>query len=68
MKSEKELPTLWTQKETAIYLRKSIRTVSRLVKSGRIRGFKLGENGDILIYAETVTEENINSIKPRFNS
>lgn len=67
MKSEnKELPTLWTQKETANYLRKSVRTVSRLIKNGRIRGFKLGGNGDILIYAETVTEENLNAIKPKF--
>lgn len=66
MKSETEPPILWNKKETAIYLRKSVRTISRLVKNGRIKSFKAGVNGGVLIYAETVTEENLNSIKPKF--
>jgi hypothetical protein len=65
MKSEKELRTLWTVKETATYIRKSARTVIRRLKCGKIQGFK---DGNILIYADTVIEENLNSIKPKFKN
>lgn len=69
MKTEKiELRTLWTVKETATYLRKSVKTIRRRLKCDRIKGFKEGKNGNILIYADTVTEENLNSIKPKFKN
>jgi len=64
MENQNSSRILWTKKETANYLRKSTKTVSRLLSNGRIRGFKLGRG--VLIYADTVTEENINSIKPKF--
>lgn len=56
---------LWTRIETANYIKSSIKTVDRLLRDGRIRGFKIGRK--VLIYPETVTEENINSITPKFN-
>ena len=58
-------PTLWDKKETSKHLRSSEKTIDRLIKNGRIKAFKMGRK--VLIYAETVTEENINSIKPKFN-
>lgn len=42
----------------------STKTIDRLIKDGRIKGFKLGRK--VLIYSETLTEHNINSIKPKF--
>ncbi len=64
MKNQNSSPTLWTKKDTASYLRCSIKTVERLTKDGRIRGFKIGRK--VLIYPDSVTEENINSIRPKF--
>jgi excisionase family DNA binding protein len=58
-------PTYWTKKETSCHLRSSVKTVDRLISNGRIKAFKMGRK--VLIYAETVTEENINSIRPKFN-
>jgi excisionase family DNA binding protein len=57
-------PTYWDKKDTSKHLRCSIKTVDRLIKNGRIRAFKMGRK--VLVYAETVTESNINSIKPKF--
>ena len=65
MEKQKNPPAFWTKKETSCHLRASTKTVDRLISNGRIRAFKIGRK--VLIYAETVTEENINSIKPKFN-
>lgn len=65
MTTQKSTPTFWNKKQTASYLCCSTKTVGRLISSGRIRAFKMGRK--VLVYAETVTEENINSIKPKFN-
>ncbi len=64
MESQKTPPVFWTKKETSSHLRSSTKTVGRLITNGRIRAFKIGRK--VLVYAETVTEENINSIKPKF--
>jgi excisionase family DNA binding protein len=64
MKNQNSSSTLWTKKDTAIYLRCSIKTIERLTKDGRIRGFKIGRK--VLIYPDTVTEENLNAVKPKF--
>ena len=66
MKKETKNQTLWSKKEASEYLRSSTKTVDRLVKDGRIRAFKCGRK--VLIYSETLTEENINAIKPNFNN
>ena len=57
-------PILWNKKQTSSYLCCSIKTVDRLIRNGRIKAFKMGSK--VLIYADTVTEANINSIKPVF--
>lgn len=44
----------------------SVRTLDRLIRDGRIRAFKLGKR--VLIYYDSLTEENINSIKPKFQN
>ena len=53
-----------TRKEAGETLKSSLKTIDRLLKEGRIKGFKLGRK--VLIYSETLTEENINAIKPNF--
>ena len=68
MENQNLPPILWTQKETATYLRKSVKTVNRRLKSGRIKGFRETKNSPIYVYAETVIEENLNSIKPKFKN
>lgn len=65
MTTQKSTPTFWNKKQTASYLCCSIKTVDRLIRNGRIKAFKMGSK--VLVYAETVTEENIISIKPKFN-
>lgn len=65
METKKPPPAFWTKKETSSHLRSSTKTVDRLISNGRIKAFKIGRK--VLIYADTVTEENINSIKPKFN-
>lgn len=65
MESKKLSPTLWTKKETSAHLRCSIKTIERLIRDGRINAFKIGSR-KVLVYAESVIEENINSIKPKF--
>lgn len=64
METQKSPPNFWTKKETSSHLKSSTKTVDRLISNGRIRAFKMGRK--VLIYAETVTEENINSIKPKY--
>lgn len=56
--------TFWSKKQTSTYLCCSIKTLDRLISDGRIRAFKMGRK--VLVYAETVTEENINATKPKF--
>lgn len=67
MKNIDESPIFWTRKETAAYLRKTTKTVDRLIRDGKIKAFKFG-NRSVLIYANTITEENISSIIPKFNN
>jgi len=57
---------LLTRSEVAAYLKSSIKTVDRLLRDGRISGFKIGSK--VLIYANSVKEENINSPKPKFKN
>ena len=57
---------LLTRKEVSAYLKSSIKTVDRLLRNGRISGFKIGSK--VLIYANSVNEENINSPKPKFKN
>ena len=58
------MKTVYTRKQAADNLNCSTKTIDRLLKEGRIKGFKLGRK--VLIYSETLTEENINAIKPNF--
>lgn len=64
MKTIIEHSVLMTRKEVSNYLKSSIKTVDRLLRDGRISGFKIGSK--VLIYAESITEENINAVKPKY--
>lgn len=52
--------------EASNFLKVSVKTIDRLIRSDRIKAFKLGKR--VLIYYETLTEENINSIRPKFQN
>jgi len=54
----------FTRVEASAFLKVSTKTIDRLIRDCRIKAFKLGNR--VLIYSDTVTEENINSIKPKF--
>lgn len=63
--SNQIIPTKYLSRhEAATYLRVSTKTLDRLIRSDRIRAFKLGKR--VLIHYDSLTEENINSIKPKF--
>lgn len=64
MDSNVKPPSLVTRKEASILLRSSLKSIDRLIRDGRIRAFKIGSK--VLIYEETLCEENINAIKPKF--
>ncbi|WP_297513882.1 excisionase family DNA-binding protein [Flavobacterium sp.] len=55
---------LVTQKEVSELLRCSVKTISRKIRCGFIETFKMGNK--VLIYAETLNEEYLNAIKPKF--
>lgn len=57
---------LLTRKEAGEALKISPKTIDRLIKDGRIKSFKLGRK--VRIYSETLTEDNINAIKPNFTN
>jgi hypothetical protein len=56
----------FSYKDASIYLSLSKKSIKRLLDDGYIRGFKVKENGRVLIYPETLTEENILAKKPKF--
>jgi excisionase family DNA binding protein len=66
MENQNLSPELWTRDEAAKIKKLSKKTVDRLLRAGRIRGFKIGRK--VLIYPNSFTEENVNSIRPKFNN
>ena len=62
---ENEIPPKYLSRyEAANHLKVSAKTIDRLIRDHRIKAFKLGKR--VLIYLDSLTEENINSVKPRF--
>ena len=57
-------PKFLSRTEAANHLRVSTKTIDRLVRADRIRAFKLGKR--VLIHYDSLTEENINAVKPKF--
>ncbi|MCF6180507.1 helix-turn-helix domain-containing protein [Lutibacter sp.] len=53
-----------TRTEAGLILRCSTKKIDRLIRDGRIKAFKNGRS--VLIYADSLTEENINATKPKF--
>ncbi|MFN3968500.1 excisionase family DNA-binding protein [Flavobacterium sp.] len=52
--------------EAASFLRVSAKTIDRLIRDNRIKAFRLGRR--VLVYSETLTEEYLLSIKPKFKN
>jgi excisionase family DNA binding protein len=59
-------PIYLSRYEAANHLKVSTRTIDRLIRDNRIKAFKLGKR--VLIYYDSLTEENINAIKPKFQN
>lgn len=64
MNKEITPPKYLSKYEAANYLKVSAKTIDRLIRDHRIKAFKLGRR--VLIHFDSLTEENINSVKPRF--
>ncbi len=64
MENQDLSPELWTREEASRIKKVSKKTVDRLLRDGRIKGFKIGRK--VLIYPNSFTEENINCIRPKF--
>lgn len=60
------LPKYLSRYEAATHLRVSYKTIDRLIRDNRIKAFKLGKR--VLIHYDSLTEENINSVKPKFQN
>ncbi|PKQ46067.1 hypothetical protein [Confluentibacter flavum] len=46
----------------------SIRTIDRYLSEGRFEAFKPAYSTRVLIYEDTVTEENLKAIKPKYKN
>jgi excisionase family DNA binding protein len=58
--------TYLSRYEPAAHLKISTKTLDRLIRDNRVRAFKLGKR--VLIHFDSLTEENINSVKPKFRN
>ena len=59
-------PKFLSRYETASYLKVSVKTIDRLIRDNRVHAFKLGKR--VLVHFDSITEENINSVKPKFKN
>lgn len=66
MKKITLLPKYLSRYEAATHLRVSSKTIDRLIRDNRINAFKIGNR--VLIHYDSLTEENINSVKPKFQN
>lgn len=62
-----EIPTKYLSRyQAAEHLQVSAKTIDRLIRDNRIKAFKLKRR--VLIYLDSLTEQNINSVKPKFQN
>ncbi|MFC4739219.1 excisionase family DNA-binding protein [Flavobacterium ponti] len=66
MEIQKLPPRFLTRYEAAAFLTISVKTVDRLIRDNRIKAFKLGKR--VLIHYDSLTEENINAVRPKFQN
>jgi len=59
-------PKYLSRYEAAAHLKVSAKTIDRLIRDNRIKAFKLGKR--VLIHFDSITEENINAVKPKFQN
>jgi len=59
-------PKYLSRYEAAVHLKVSAKTIDRLIRDNRIKAFKLGNR--VLIHYDSLTEENINAVKPKFQN
>lgn len=64
MVSEEKFPIYVSRIEASLRLKCSVRKIDRLIRDSRIKSFKVERT--VLIYLDSLTEEYINSTKPKF--
>lgn len=52
--------------EAANFLSVSIKTIDRWIRDGRIENYKPHGSSRVLIYLDSLTQENLQSAKPKF--
>lgn len=57
-----------SRKQAAELLSVSAKTIDRMLRDGRIRGFKAYGSSRVLIYEDSITESNLQSAKPVFEN
>ena len=57
-----------SRKRAAEILSVSIKTIDRMLRDGRIRGFKAYGSSRVLIYEDSITESNLQSAKAVFQN
>ena len=57
-----------SRKQAAKLLSVSTKTIDRMLRDGRIRGFKAYRSSRVFIYEDSLTESNLQSAKPVFQN
>ena len=57
-----------SRKEAANRCSVKEKTIDRWVRQGRIKAFKPDRSSRVLIYADTLTQENLQSVEPKFKN
>lgn len=57
-----------SKRDAAKHLSVSVRQLDRYIKDGRIRAFKPYNGKRVLIYSDSLTEENLKSPVPKFRN
>lgn len=57
-----------SRKEASRRLSLSMRTIDRYIRGGRIEAYKPYDSGRVLIYADSLIQENLQSSKPKYSN
>lgn len=57
-----------SRKKAASLLSVSIKTIDRMIRNNRLEAFKPSGSSRVLIYADTLSQENLQSPKPKFHN
>ena len=61
-------PLFISRKEASIITSLSIRQIDRIIRDGKIKAFKPFNSKRVLIDPESINQENLQAIKPKYNN